>query len=199
MKKTAAIIILLVFTGIDQYAQEEQTKKRSWIIPSHVVAQYAGGVGSAVIGAGYVLNKSQSLRLKVQYGFTPKYKANKNLHSISTFFSYLPVKIDVNKKISAMPLLRVGWSRAFADGPGTFTRLPSYYPDGYYAPNAYRFHFNLGANCHYSFNKKQTVKALEFYIETTTNDLYVKYLLKYNKIHINHIFTMTLGVNIMFK
>lgn len=199
MKRVGFIILIFVVLGSNLSAQDEHKKKRSWIIPSHVIAQYAGGVGTYIIGAGYVLNKSQSLRLKFQYGFTPKFKTKKNLHSTSTFFSYLPANILIYKKISVMPQLRLGWSRAFADGPGTFTRLPSYFPDGYYAPNAFRFHFNMGANFKYDLKKGSMVKAMEFYIETTTNDLYVKYFFNYSKVHLNHIFTMALGINIMFK
>lgn len=199
MKRIVYILSLLIFVQIGLQAQNEETKKRNWIIPAYVNIQYAGGVGNYVIGAGYTLNKSQSLRFSFHYGFTPKFKSKKNLHITSLKFSYLPIDFKIYKKVSAMPVISIGSSRVFADGPGTFTRLPSYYPEGYYAPNAFRFHFSIGADFKYRFKDTSTVKALEFYVETTTNDLYLKYYFNYNKIHFTEIFTMALGVNIMFK
>ncbi len=38
-----------------------------------------------------------------------------------------------------------------------------------------RFHMSFGISDRYKFDQKYKVKALEFYIETTTNDLYMKY------------------------
>jgi len=199
MKKAIYILMIIMTFQISLRAQNEEVKKRNWIIPAYLNLQYAGGVGNYIIGAGYTLNKSQSLRFAFQYGFTPKYKSKKNLHITSLKFSYLPTDIKIYKNISAMPSISAGVSRIFADGPGTFTRLPSYYPEGYYSPNAFRFHLSLGANFKYRFTNPRNIKALEFYIETTTNDLYMKYYINYRKVHLTNIFTMALGINIMFK
>ena len=199
MKKIIYIITLLFAFQITVNAQDKEAKKRNWIIPTYLNFQYAGGIGNYIIGAGYILNKSQSLRFAFQYGFTPKYRSKRNLHIASIKFNYLPVDFKIYKNISAMPSISAGVSRIFADGPGTFTRLPSYYPEGYYSPNAFRFHLSLGADFKYSFTNPGTIKALEFYIETTTNDLYMKYYFNYSRLHLTKIFTMALGINIMFK
>ncbi len=199
MKKLINILLVILAFQLSVNAQDEKAKKWGWLIPAFANLQYAGGVGNYIIGAGYTLNKPQSLRLAFQYGYTPKFVTNKTLHIGSLKFSYLPVDVKLYKNISAMPVLSVGISKTFADGPGTFSRLPSYYPEGYYAPNAYRFHFSLGANFKYQFKNQGIIKALELYVETTTNDLYMKYYFKYDKIPITHAFTMALGINIMFK
>jgi len=199
MNKLLITITIIITFHISLVGQEEKVKKMDWLIPAYINLQYAGGVGNYIIGAGYTLNKVQSLRLAFQYGYTPKYKTNHNLHVGSVKLSYLPVDVRVYKNISAMPILSGGLSKVFADGSGTFARLPSYYPDGYYAPNAYRFNFSLGANFKYKMNKPSKISALEFYVETTTNDLYMKYFFKYDRIRITHVFTMALGLNIMLK
>ncbi len=198
--------MILLTISIHTFAQDTiinnkvyTQKQRSWIIPAYVNLQYAGGIGNYIIGAGYTLNKSQSLRFALKYGFTPKYRSNKNLHISTVEFCYLPVDIPVQSNISIMPKITTAVSRVFADGPGTFTRLPSYYPEGYYAPNAFRFHFSLGITGHYQLKQKYKVKAIEFYIETTTNDLYLKYYFNYSGLQLTNVFTMALGANIMFK
>ena len=184
---------IFLFAG----AQNNSQKCRNWIIPKYLNLQYSGGVGNYVIGAGYILNKSQSLRLSFQYGYTPAYKAKYTIHTSSVKFSYYPVKLRIYKQFSAIPEVSLGVSRVFADGPGTFTRLPSYYPDGYYAPNAFRFHFSLGGAFRYDLKSKYYVQAVELYFETTTNDLYVMYYLNYDPIKLTDIFSMAIGINIL--
>lgn len=206
--KKLIICILLLFTIIpvvvlaqnnEQNVNINYEKKRNWIIPAYVNLQYAGGIGNYIIGGGYTLNKAQSIRFALKYGFVPKFKSEKNLHISTIEFCFLPVKVKVEDRVSVMPRITLAVSRVFADGPGTFTRLPSYYPEGYYAPNAFRFHFSLGVTGRYQLNKKNKVKALEFYIETTTNDLYMRNYFCYADLHFTNMFTMALGVNVMFK
>ena len=196
MKKTILIISLCIIAYLNTGAQESP-KCRNWIIPKYLNLQYSGGIGNYVIGAGYILNKSQRLRLIIQYGFTPQYTANSNLHTSSLRFTYNPVMIKIYKEFSVAPTASLGVSRVFADGPGTFTRLPSYYPDGYYAPNAFRTHLSLGGVFRYDMSPKSFLQAIELYLETTTNDLYVKYYLNYDAIKITDIFSMAIGVNIL--
>lgn len=197
MKIRSLILIFFLFLGSHIIAQDTTCECRNWIIPRYLNLQYSGGVGNYVIGAGYTLNKSQSLRLVLQYGFTPKYKANVTLHTSSLKFSYYPLRIRLWKDLSILPDIAIGISRVFADGSGTFTRLPSYYPDGYYAPNAFRYHFNLGAMLRYDLPSRYFVKAVEIYLETTTNDLYIHYYLNYDPIKLSDIFSMCIGANIL--
>lgn len=207
MKKFVVILLLAFFIlpgallsqNNEQPENINTEKHRNWIIPAYVNFQYAGGIGNYIIGGGYTLNKSQSIRLALKYGFVPKFKSKKNLHISTIEFCFLPVKVQVDDRITAMPKITLAVSRVFADGPGTFTRLPSYYPEGYYAPNAFRFHFSLGITGRYQLNKKYKVKALEFYAETTTNDLYMRNYYSYTDLHFTNMFTMALGVNVMFK
>lgn len=196
MRAIIASIIIFLHISFGLLGQETDRDCRNWIIPRYLNLQYAGGIGNYIIGAGYTLNKSQSLRLALQYGFTPKYKADRNLHTTSLKFSYLPVKQRVFKNVSVLPVISFGSSRVFADGPGTFTRLPSYYPEGYYAPNAFRLHFGLGGALRYELPSKYFVKAVEFHMETTTNDLYFKYFFNYEAIKISDIFSLALTINI---
>lgn len=197
MKKKLIVIALVLITCMSTYAQEDDCKCRNWIIPKYLKLQYSGGVGNYVFGAGYLLNKSQSLRLILQYGITPAYKAEYRLHTSSLRFTYIPTRIKIYKEFSAAPSVSLGTSRVFADGPGTFTRLPSYYPEGYYAPNAFRIHFSLGGVFRYDLDPEHFVQAVELCIETTTNDLYMHYYLNYEPIKLTDIFSMAIGVNIL--
>lgn len=197
MKSKPIVFFLLLLASLHLFGQEEDCRQRNWIIPRYLNLQYSGGIGTYVIGAGYTLNKSQSLRLVFLYGFTPESKANLYLHNLSFKFTYHPVWIKVYKDFSLSPTTSLGASYIFADGPGTFAKLPSYYPDDYYAPNAFRAHFSLGGVGRYDLDEKYFVRAIELYIETTTNDLYVKYFIKYDALKLTDIFSMAIGVNIL--
>ena len=197
MRKAILVISLCIIAYLGAGAQNVEPKCRNWIIPKYLNIQYSGGVGNYVIGAGYILNKSQSLRLIIQYGLTPKYVAKYRLHTSSLKFTYNPVRIKIYNELSIAPTVSLGMSRVFADGPGTFTRLPSYYPDGYYAPNAFRAHFSLGGVLRYDLKQKYFVQAVELYLETTTNDLYVHYYVNYDPIKLTDIFSMAIGINIL--
>lgn len=188
---------LFIIGFLGAAAQNEESKCRNWIIPKYMNLQYSGGVGNYIIGAGYILNKSQSLRLVIQYGLTPAYKAKYRLHTSSLKFIYNPVRLKIYKELTVAPTVSLGVSRVFADGPGTFTRLPSYYPEGYYAPNAFRAHFSLGGVFRYDLEPKYFVQAVELYLETTTNDLYVQYYINYDPVKLTDIFSMAIGVNIL--
>lgn len=192
------VILFAIFFPVCILAQNNSEDKRNWIIPTFVNFQYAGGVGQYIIGGGYDLNKSKNLRMLIQYGFVPKKRSKKNLHITCLRFNYLPFDFKLYKDFRFKPTIGLGISHIFPDGPGTFIRLPSHYPEGYYAPNAFRLHFNLGGVYEYHFQKEFFIENLEFYIETTTNDLYLKYFYKYEPIKIVHIFSMAFGINIYF-
>jgi len=45
--------------------------------------------------------------------------------------------------------------------------------------------------------QKYFVQAVELYLETTTNDLYVHYYVNYDPIKLTDIFSMAIGINIL--
>lgn len=189
------LFFLFLFCGTLIYGQDTCKCRRSWITPRFVTLQYAGGIGNYVIGPGYYINKSGSLQLGILYGFTPKYKANTSINTLSLKFVATIFKIKIKDHYLA-PIAGLGVSHIFGDGNKTFFRLPEVYPEDYYAPSSIRMHLNLGGKFRYNFKKKWFIHGVELYVETTTNDLYLKYYYSYKAIKINQIFTMDIGVNI---
>jgi hypothetical protein len=96
------------------------------------------------------------------------------------------------------PQTGLGISRQFPEGTNTFVRLPKTFPEGYYAPNAFRLHLNLGGKIRKEISKDGPIKAIDFYAETTTNDQYVMYMFKSHEVGLNDIFSLALGVNLLF-
>ncbi len=196
IKYLIAATTLLVFS-FQGHSQDTIIRYKKTLVPNYVNFQYAGNYGAYIIGAGYYLNKKQTLDLVLGYGYTSKHKAAKRIHNIFVKGIYLPITLDLKKAWFLTPQLGMALSMYFPGGTNTFIRLPKIYPDGYYAPNAFRFHFNFGVRVRKFIGEEHFIKAVDFYVETTTNDLYASYLFKSNEVGLSSIFSMALGVNLV--
>ena len=192
------IFSLLLLTGVSFQANAQETTKRKkyGIIPDYINTQFAGNIGAGSVGAGYYLNKVRNFSFDFVYGYSPQYHTSVDLHNLVARFNYKPVTINLPKKWSLRPLVSMAVSVQIHDNGRTFTRLPHTYPEGYYSPTAFRFHLDLGGVVRYDFEPYTFIKALEFYITTTTNDLYVYYLFKTKHMTLFDAFSMAIGLNI---
>ncbi len=196
IKYLLAFFVLLQFFS-QATAQDTIIRYKKVLIPNYINAQYAGNYGAYIIGGGYYLNAKHTLEFVGGYGYTTKEKAASRIHNVFVKGIFIPRTWHFKSKWSAAPTTGITMSRQFAGAGNTFVRLPKTYPDGYYAPNAFRFHFNFGLRARKYLNDYTFVKAIELYAETTTNDLYLTYLFKSNYVKMRHIFSIAIGVNII--
>ncbi len=187
--------IMLLISGL-AYSQDTIIRYKKPIVPDYLNFQYAGNVGAYVMGAGYVMNRKKNLEMVISYGLSLPHHAARRIHNISLKAVFLPVTFNLNKEWFLLLKTSLGLSRQFPEGSNTFTRLPKTFPDGYYAPNAYRGHLNLGAKIRKKLDERFFFKAIDFYAETTTNDQYVMYLINSHHVGINDIFSLSLGINL---
>lgn len=195
--KIAMILFACIGFASSSHSQDTIIRYKKPIVPNYVNFQYAGNYGAYIVGAGYYLNKKQNIELNLGFGYSSKHKAAYRIYNVFAKGIYLPHTWKAKHKWSFSPQLGLTISRQFSGGANTFTRLPKTYPEGYYAPNAFRVHFNLGGRVRKDFGDDSFVKALEFYAETTTNDLYFKYYVKSSEVSLTSIFSMALGMNII--
>ncbi|HPE43829.1 MAG TPA: hypothetical protein PKV88_07085 [Bacteroidales bacterium] len=194
MKKILILIVLLLLLlGGKAFAQE----KSRGIIPDYINLQFAGNIGALSAGAGYYLNPANSLALDAIYGFSPAYRTGKAIHNIVVRLNYSPYNIGLNDALNLKPFASLAISRQIADGDRTFERLPKNFPEGYYAPNAFRLHFDLGLSLHKKFAPEKRVRGMEFYLATTTNEMYVTYFINSREVGLGDIFSLTLGIKMI--
>ncbi|GEM_PF-825756 len=187
---------LLMLSAISS-AQDTVLFYKKPLVPNYINTQFAGNVGAMVLGAGYRMNRARTLEWVLAYGYTPKYEAARRIHTISFKNIYIPFEMKIGSDCFLFPVLSVGISRQFPKGNKIFITLPNTYPKGYYAPNAFRFHLNAGAKFRKEFAGKRFIEAVEFYAETTTNDLYLNYYLKSRSVRLSNIFSTALGMNLV--
>lgn len=188
--------IVLIFS-LQVSGQDTIIRYKKVLIPNYVNFQYAGNYGAYIIGAGYYVNPKHTIELVAGFGYTSKHKAANRIYNLFLKGIVVPYTWNLNNNWSLSPQTGITISRQFAGAGNTFTRLPKTYPDGYYAPNAFRFHFNIGLKVRKIISEEAFVKAVEFYVETTTNDLYMTYLFKSHEVGLTDIFSMALGLNVI--
>lgn len=194
------LFLILMLAMAPAAAQDTIIRYKRALVPNYINLQYAGNYGAYIFGAGYYLNQKHTLELVAGYGYTSKHKADKRIHNVFVKGIVVPVTFDLNKGWLLAPQMGINLSRQFAGAGNTFVLLPRTFPDGYYAPNAFRVHLNLGVRVRKQLKDYTFIKAIDFYVETTTNDLYVSYLIKSREVQFRNIFSMALGINlIMFE
>lgn len=196
LKLFLSVLLILCINGL-ALSQDTIIRYKTPIVPDYLNFQFAGNVGAYVIGVGYSMNRKKNLEMIISYGISLPHHAARRIHNIALKAVFIPVTFDLHKDWMLSLKTGLGLSRQFPEGTNTFTRLPKTFPDGYYAPNAFRGHFFLGAKTRKKLGDKYIIKAVDFYAETTTNDQYVMYMVNSHHVRINDIFSLALGVNLL--
>jgi len=194
MKHVFALIA--IFLMLQQGKVFTQEKSRG-IIPDCINLQFAGNIGSLSLGLGYYLNPGKNLQLDAVYGYSPPYRTGKAIHNLVARLKYNPRGIKMSENLWLNPYTAFAISRQIADEDRTFERLPKNFPEGYYAPNAFRLHLDLGASLHKKLKPDNVIRGIEYDIATTTSELYVQYFFNSRKVHPGDIFSLTMGINLI--
>ena len=202
MKKSLLLLILITLSCNYAIAGEpDSTKvvlqKKHWIIPDALMAQYAGNVGNYAVGMEWDIWRDKLL-FDFMYGWTPAYKTDASISAFTTKFTFLPKRFNLKKRFYLEPRIGMMLIWTTPNNETTWNRLPKTFPDGYYAPNAIRFAMNFGGQIGLKFDKCKRIKAVEFFAETTSNDLYFSYMINNRSVGITDIFSLALGFNIVF-
>ncbi len=196
MIRMGLVMALLCLSG-RVAAQDTLIMYKKPLVPNYINTQFAGNIGMGSVGAGYRMNKKRTIEWVFGFGYTPQHEAARKIFNLSFRTVYLPVSWNIGQNSYLFPQLTLGVSRQFASGNKTFVTLPNTYPDGYYAPNAFRAHFSIGGRLRKELKPGFFFEAIEFYAETTTNDLYLTYYYKSRTVRLTSIFSMALGVNLV--
>jgi hypothetical protein len=194
MKKIVVLLALLLLLLDGKAIAQEKSRG---IIPDYINLQFAGNIGALSAGAGYYLNPAKSLLLDAIYGYSPAYRTGKAIHNIVIRTNYQPVNFDISNALTLKPFTSFAVSLQIADSDRTFKLLPKNFPEGYYAPNAFRLHFDFGISMHKKFAPEKRIRGMEFYLATTTNEMYVTYFINSREVGLGDIFSLTLGIKLI--
>jgi hypothetical protein len=161
-RSSGQLLLLLFF--INTYGQDS-TRHRLW--PHQYMLQYAGGIGTVAIGAGYI-NRKQWLEGDIFYGYIPQSAEGVTIHAFTGKFTASLIRI--HKDNYQIKPLRTGVLVSYTPGKQYFGFSPENYPFDYY-----RFPTSLhaGAFVGGQFTKKQSHakhRQFGFYYELITFD-----------------------------
>jgi hypothetical protein len=182
------ILLLFTMTLLPAIGDPVDTLKKAG--PDlYVKAQFAGDLGLISIGIGEeFFNKKLSVDLN--YGYTPKNLNGVRVHTFAIKHAFHLKEHDLS-----------GVNAGFYFGnvinynitSNTYAKLPDYYPEGYYVPNAIHLNPFIGARINLPIKSKRS-NILSIYSELGSVDYKVWYALKSKKIKLYEIWNICFGM-----
>ena len=137
------LFILFFFPASWATAQEYRNYHRSPFLPSDAIAQYAGSIGFASLGAGYSLGKG-NFETDILLGYVPKSIGGNHIWTAAVRANWLPWRIKTGKHTSIIPLT-TGLMIGHTFGNKYFILQPDYYPKKYYTfSTAVHLYYQIG-------------------------------------------------------
>lgn len=183
--RAAALLLLLMSQGVAlaQTSNEQEPRRldvrehRSYtglerIIPTHVKAQYAGGMGVASVGIGWDYGKKGEWETDAMLGYLPKRYSDAFHATFTLKQNYIPWSIRCHERFSVEPFTASIYFSLIA-GEEYWMREPDRYGSSYYRFST-RMRINLGfgqrATWHLK-NPQGSLRSITFYYEFHACDL----------------------------
>ncbi len=168
-------VLLLEEKAIAEDAGNKRSDRWKSFLPTHVKFQYAGSMGLVSAGPGWQYGKKKQWETSMMLGYVPKYVTSKAKACFTLKQLFIPWDLTLKNDFSFEPL-SCGFYVTAISGDEFWARNPSQNPNGYYwFQTRLRYNICLGESLtyHISQTKKQFIKAISFYYEISTNDLYM--------------------------
>jgi len=192
-KKILDIFFQILFIFFFSFKISGQEKNYNKYIPNNFKMQYAGNIGFISAGLGYFFF-SEKINSDFFCGYIPKFISTNSITSIAIKNSFFFNNIKLNEKWIFSNSTGFASSLTFTNN--NFIFLPDYMPKGYYLSNSFRLIPFISTNINYINNEKIFLKSFGFYIELSTVDNYLWYIIKTNKIDFFDIWSLAIGINI---
>lgn len=157
--------------GLDR-RQHEGYEGWMHIIPTHVKAQYAGGMGVASVGAGWDYGRKCQWETDLMFGMLPKAYADVTHMTFTLRQSYIPWSVRLSPHYDLEPLT-VGAYINLISGERFWVKEPGKYPgDHYYRfTSRMRLHLAVGQRIRFRLPTEDVLRDITLYYELSANDL----------------------------
>jgi len=194
-------VVLLMLFSIDGYSGKDGSTEKNFeknsipLMPDYLKLQYAGNIGLGSVGIGYFWLKN-NMQTEIFYGKVPSWAGGNTIQTVAlknmvNLFVFHPNKNILIKQ-------QAGFSTNLAFTKKTYVKLPDYYPNNYYSPNAIHIMPFLSQECTIYFKRYCFVKKIGFYSECNAMDTYLYQSLKSKEVNFIDVFSLALGLVIAF-
>lgn len=179
----------------DRYHVRYEGWKR--VLPTHIKAQYAGGMGFLSIGGGWDYGARSQGETDLLVGFLPKAYADALHLTITLKQNYMPWSIRCTERLAVEPL-SCGAYLCLITGEHFWIKDPGRYPvKRYYGfPTQLRFHIFLGQRITITTPHCGTMKNLSLFYELNTNELDLIAKCGNKQLRIADIVNLSVGIKI---
>lgn len=142
------------------------------LLPTHVKAQYAGGMGFMSFGCGWDYGKKCRWETDVLVGFLPKAWSDRTHATFTLRQNYIPWSIRCCERFAVEPFT-TGLYLNFISGEDYWVREADKYPgDSYYGfTSRLRAHLYVGQRFTYYLKNDGLLRHITLYYELSANDL----------------------------
>ena len=142
------------------------------LLPTHVKAQYAGGMGFMSFGCGWDYGKKCRWETDVLVGFRPKAWSDRTHATFTLRQNYIPWSIRCCERFAVEPFT-TGLYLNFISGEDYWVREADKYPgDSYYGfTSRLRAHLYVGQRFTYYLKNDGLLRNITLYYELSANDL----------------------------
>lgn len=146
----------------------------SWkrLLPTHVKAQYAGGMGFLSVGYGWDYGRKCRWETDLMFGVLPKSCSDRTHLTFTLKQNYIPWSIRCRDWLSVEPF-SCGAYLNLISGEDFWIREPDRYPgDRYYDfTSRIRFHLYAGQRVTFRMKRESLLRHITLYYEFSANDL----------------------------
>lgn len=181
------LLILLSLTGFSSGITDNKIIARI-TTPDYISFQYAGNLGLASVGLGYLTN-DHKLNFSVSYGYLPSSINSAEIHTASAKGLFNFRKHRIAKSAFINGYAGTNLIRSFTNN--TYMKFPGHYPSGYYVPNAVHFAPFFGAK----LGSRKNINKFS-YIELGTLDYYLINSIKHKEFKFRDNWNLCMGITV---
>lgn len=142
------------------------------IVPTHLKAQYAGGMGFLSFGVGWDYGRKCRWETDALVGFVPHNYSDKFHATFTLKQNYIPWSIRCCRRLAVEPLT-CGIYLNFISGEDYWVRVPDRYPTSrYYGfTSRMRLHLCVGQRLTYCLKQGNALRHVSLFYELSVSDL----------------------------
>ena len=156
--------------------------------PNYVNLQYAGNLGLASVGFGYI-SENEKHNFGASYGYLPSSINSVEVHTISAkgTFNFRRHKLSKSTFVNGY----AGTNLLFSITDNTYLKFPGYYPSDYYFANAVHLAPFLGLK----IGSRKNISKFS-YVELGTVDYYLINHIKYRRSQFSDCLNLCMGITV---
>ncbi|MBR1594324.1 MAG: hypothetical protein IJ692_01730 [Alloprevotella sp.] len=189
-----ALVALLAFPLQNLCAQHR--RNALILVPSSVILQNAGNMGTVSLGAGWQYGRDH-WETQVLGGFIPKHDSTRPKFTMTFKENFVPWNLQAGKRWEIQPLTATMYVNAVF-GHEFWAHQPNRYPNKYYDYLSTKYRVNVGlgqrVTLRFSEHVSKRVQSASLFYEVSTCDLYIRAATMNRDVKLGHILGLSLGV-----